>query len=47
MPGVHAAVAAGMRVLGYVDLTPGDALEAAGALSFTDMRELPGLLGGG
>lgn len=44
--GVQAGVAAGMRVLGYAP--PGsDAtlLQAAGAEPFSDMRELPALLG--
>jgi HAD superfamily hydrolase (TIGR01509 family) len=44
VPGVEAAVAAGMAVLGYVDLTPAPALEAAGARCFDDMASLPALL---
>ena len=44
--GVHAAVAAGMRVLGYTDLTPADALRDAGAEVFDDMAALPDLLPG-
>jgi len=44
VPGVQAAVAAGMRVLGYgAGMTAPDLLAAAGAEVFTDMRELPGL----
>jgi len=42
--GVAAAVAAGMRVLGYADLVASDVLEAAGAEVFTDMADLPSLL---
>jgi HAD superfamily hydrolase (TIGR01509 family) len=42
--GVQAAVAAGMRVFGYA--APGDpgGLARAGAIVFSDMAELPGLL---
>lgn len=45
-PGVRAARAAGMRVLGYAGgLTPAELLVAAGAQQvFHDMRELPALL---
>lgn len=44
--GVQAARAAGMRVLGYAGgITPGEWLEVEGATVFTDMRELPALLG--
>lgn len=45
-PGVEAGVAAGMRVLGYAGdpLTDGAALEAAGAIVFKDMRQLPKIL---
>lgn len=44
--GVQAARAAGMRVLGYAGgLTPADWLEREGATVFTDMLELPELLG--
>lgn len=44
--GVRAARAAGMRVLGYAGgLTPADWLEREGATVFTDMLELPELLG--
>tara|TARA_R110000868_G_scaffold98442_6_gene270939 strand:- start:273 stop:968 length:696 start_codon:yes stop_codon:yes gene_type:complete len=47
IPGVQAAVAAGMPVLGYAGDPHTDAggLEAEGAQVFSDMRELPGLLG--
>jgi len=44
--GVQAAVAAGMRVFGYADLTDADELTAAGAYVFRSMRELPQLLRG-
>ncbi|MEZ4225610.1 MAG: HAD family phosphatase [Polyangiaceae bacterium] len=43
--GVRAAVAAGMRVLGYAADEDSGALAAAGATVFTDMSELPRLLG--
>jgi beta-phosphoglucomutase-like phosphatase (HAD superfamily) len=44
--GVLAGRAAGMTVLGYVDLTPAAKLVNAGAsATFTHMRELPALLG--
>jgi HAD superfamily hydrolase (TIGR01509 family) len=43
--GVRAGCAAGMTVLGYVDLTPAAKLVDAGAsTTFTHMRELPALL---
>jgi HAD superfamily hydrolase (TIGR01509 family) len=43
--GVRAGCAAGMTVLGYVDLTPAERLVEAGASrTFADMRELPALL---
>ncbi len=47
LPGVQAAVAAHMRVFGYAGdpMTDGAALQAAGAVVFTDMRDLPMLLG--
>ncbi len=44
VPGVQAAVAAGMPVLGYARLTSADALRAAGAQVFDDMVLLPRLL---
>ncbi len=43
--GVTAAMAAGMRVLAYAADGDADALTAAGGLPFSDMAELPGLLG--
>ncbi len=44
--GVEAARAAGMRAFGYAGgLTPASRLAAPGAVVFTDMRELPRLLG--
>ncbi|MCG6114322.1 MAG: HAD family phosphatase [Mesorhizobium sp.] len=47
VPGVEAARAAGMRVVGYHGdpLTNRDGLAAAGAVLLDDMRRLPGLLG--
>jgi HAD superfamily hydrolase (TIGR01509 family) len=43
--GVEAARAAGMRAFGYAGgLTPGEWLEGAGTIVFSDMRELPALL---
>jgi HAD superfamily hydrolase (TIGR01509 family) len=43
--GVRAGRAAGMTVFGYVDLTPAERLIEAGASrTFTQMRELPGML---
>jgi HAD superfamily hydrolase (TIGR01509 family) len=43
--GVEAARAAGMRVFGFGGgITPPEWLERAGAIVFTDMRALPGLL---
>jgi HAD superfamily hydrolase (TIGR01509 family) len=44
--GVAAGVAAGMRVFGYADLVRAADLEAAGAVVFTDMTQLPALLKG-
>jgi HAD superfamily hydrolase (TIGR01509 family) len=44
--GVQAAVAAGMHVFGFADLTDADELAAAGAHVFRSMRELPDLLRG-
>lgn len=43
--GVRAGIAAGMRVFGYAAMTEAARLEAAGATVFTDMAQLPGLLG--
>jgi HAD superfamily hydrolase (TIGR01509 family) len=43
--GVQAAVAAGMRALAYACDTTPEALRAAGGRPFTDMADLPGLLG--
>jgi beta-phosphoglucomutase-like phosphatase (HAD superfamily) len=43
--GVTAAVAAGMRVLGYAADSDAAALRQAGAEVFGAMKELPGLLG--
>lgn len=43
--GVTAAVSAGMRVLAYAAENDADALKAAGGLPFTDMAELPALVG--
>jgi HAD superfamily hydrolase (TIGR01509 family) len=43
--GVTAAMSAGMRVLAYAAETDADALTAAGGQPFTDMAELPGLVG--
>jgi HAD superfamily hydrolase (TIGR01509 family) len=44
--GIQAARAAGMRAFGYAGgLTPRAWLEAPGVVVFTDMRELPALLG--
>ena len=44
LPGVRAARAAGMAVLGYAGVGDGAALAAAGARAFTDMADLPDLL---
>lgn len=43
--GVRAGVAAGMTVFGYAGETAAEELEEEGATVFTDMRELPALLG--
>jgi len=45
IPGVTAAVRAGIRVLGLVKMSSEKELEEAGAEPFTTMRELPKLLG--
>ena len=44
IPGVKAAVSAGMRVLGYAPSNNGPILQSNGASTFSDMRELPKLL---
>jgi HAD superfamily hydrolase (TIGR01509 family) len=44
LPGVRAAVAAGMPVLGYAARNPAEALAQAGAVTFDDMARLPGLV---
>lgn len=44
VPGVRAAVLAGMTVLGFARLTDPDILREAGAIVFDDMSSLPGLL---
>jgi HAD superfamily hydrolase (TIGR01509 family) len=45
VPGVTAALAAGMRVLAYAGgVTPAAKLERRGAVVFDDMRDLPALL---
>ena len=44
LPGVQAGMAAGMKVLGYAARNPADVLAAAGAATFTDMAQLPGLI---
>ena len=45
IPGVTAAVRAGIRVLGLVKMSSSKELKEAGAEPFTNMRELPKLLG--
>ena len=44
VPGVRGAVDAGATVFGYCERTSAAELAAAGARTFDDMRELPGLL---
>lgn len=44
--GVEGAIAAGMKVFGFVDLTPEEELRAAGAQTFKSMAELPDIIGG-
>jgi HAD superfamily hydrolase (TIGR01509 family) len=44
VPGVEAALAAGMTALGYAPPGSNDRLARAGARNFTSMAELPGLL---
>lgn len=46
IPGVQAAVAAGMAVVAYASHTDPDVLAVAGARPFLDMAELPALLMG-
>ena len=43
-PGVEAGIAAGMTVLGFVDLSPEAELQKAGAQTFCNMKELPSLI---
>ncbi len=43
--GVRAGLAAGCVVMGFAHETPPEALQAAGAIPFFDMADLPGLLG--
>lgn len=45
LPGVQAAVAAGMRVMAYAGDRPGDELAEAGGRVFRTMTDLPRLLG--
>lgn len=45
LPGVQAARAAGMRALAFARHTDAEVLADAGGEPFTDMAELPGLLG--
>jgi phosphoglycolate phosphatase len=44
VPGVTAAVRAGMRVYGYAAFTPAKTLQAAGAIPFANMMELKSML---
>lgn len=44
LPGVEAAVAAGMRAFGFAARAPSPRLAAAGAVVFDDMHRLPDLL---
>ncbi|MGI8731487.1 MAG: HAD family hydrolase [Solirubrobacteraceae bacterium] len=44
LPGVHAAVAAGMRALAFTRHAGAAEMEAAGGETFADMAELPGML---
>ena len=45
VPGVTAAIRAGMKVYGHAAITPMDALRKAGAVPFSDMMELKKILG--
>jgi HAD superfamily hydrolase (TIGR01509 family) len=47
LPGVQAAVAAGMRALAFAGQTDADELARAGGEPFVEMADLPGLLAGG
>lgn len=42
--GIRAAVAAGMRVLGFARFTPAERIRTLGATPFADMAQLPALL---
>lgn len=44
IPGVTAAVRAGMKVYGHAAFTPAEALQAAGAIPFANMLELKSML---
>ena len=44
VPGVTAAVRAGMRVYGHAAFTPASTLQAAGAIPFANMFELKSML---
>lgn len=44
IPGVTAAVRAGMRVYGHAAFTPAETLQAAGAIPFANMMELKSML---
>jgi len=44
IPGITAAVRAGMRVYGHAVFTPAEALQAAGAIPFANMMELKHML---
>jgi phosphoglycolate phosphatase len=46
LPGVMAAVRAGMKVYGHAALTPAPSLQEAGAIPFKDMYELKRMLSG-
>jgi beta-phosphoglucomutase-like phosphatase (HAD superfamily) len=45
IPGVTAAVRAGMKVYGHAAFTSSDSLRKAGAIPFAEMKELQKLLG--
>jgi beta-phosphoglucomutase-like phosphatase (HAD superfamily) len=44
VPGVTAAVRAGMKVYGYATFTPSESLRAAGAIPFANMMELKSII---